>query len=726
MILRFLFLLLFAFTITSQAQAQIWFDHTQPTDVRIEALIDALTVEEKIAQLMNATPAIERLGILPYDWWNECLHGVARSGRATVFPQAIAFGATFDEELIYKVGEAISDEARAKFNIAQEIGNYSRYSGLTFWSPNVNLFRDPRWGRGQETYGEDPYLTARIGVNFIKGLQGDNEKYLKAAACAKHYVVHSGPEELRHEFDAVVSKKDLWETYMPAFEAAVKEGHVEAIMGAYNRTNGESCSASKYLLTDVLREQWGFKGHVVSDCGAIGDVVYTHKLVDTPEEAAALAIKSGLQLNCGSTFEHLAKAIEKNLITEAELDEALKILLNTRFKLGLFDPKDENPYNAIGEEVIGSKKHNELALQVAEKSMVLLKNKNNVLPLKKDIRNVFVTGPQAANTDVLIGNYFGVSSQSVNFLNGIAGSVSAGTTINYKYGQLPFNENVNPIDWTTGGAANADACIAVMGISGLYEGEEGEAIVSDYKGDKRDLRLPQSQVDFLKKIRSHGTNNPLIVVITSGSAIALPEIYEIADAVIYAWYPGQAGGKALANILFGDVSPSGKLPFTVPYSVDDLPDYSDYAMQGRTYRYMEKEAQFPFGFGLSYANSELGALTLESDKVKQGESLKFKVKLTNSSELGAEEVLQVYLSQKAGLKNQPIASLKSFKRVNLKAENSVEVDFEISAEDLKLVDENGEKKYFKGQYEVIVGTASPGKRSEDLGAKFSKALFTIK
>ena len=707
------------------AQDQPWFDQNLPTSTRIESFIEAMTLDEKIAQLMNSSPEIDRLGVLPYNWWNECLHGVARNGRATVFPQAIALGATFDEELAFQVATAISDEARAKFNISQDMGNYSQYAGLTFWSPNINIFRDPRWGRGQETYGEDPFLTSRIGVNFIKGLQGDNPKYMKAAACAKHYAVHSGPEELRHEFDAIASKKDLWETYLPAFEAAVTEAHVEAVMGAYNRVNGEAACASPYLLTEVLREQWGFTGHVVSDCGAIQDIWRDHKLVETPEEASAMAIKSGLHLNCGRAFESLKTAVDKGILAEEEIDKALTVLLNTRFKLGLFDPKEENPYNQIGEEVIGSDKHNEIALAVAQKSMVLLKNGNNVLPIEKDIRTIFITGPQAANAEVLLGNYFGISGNTVNFLDGIAARVSAGTTINYKYGQLPFRDNVNPIDWTTEEAAAADACIAVMGISGLYEGEEGEAIASDFKGDRKNIKLPQNQIDFLKKIRSWG-DNPLIVVITSGSPVALPEIYEIADAVIYAWYPGQSGGTALADIIFGDISPSGKLPLTVPYSIEDLPPYDDYKLEGRTYRYMEKGAQFPFGFGLSYTQLNIGELELEKTKIKAGEPLSFELEISNKAEIDGEEVIQVYIAQKAGLENQPIASLKAFKRVTQKAGTSQKISFELDADKLELVDENGDSKIFKGDYEVIVGNASPGSRSEELGAVFSKASFTIK
>ena len=646
-----------------QDTGMVWFDTSVPVDQRVQELISAMTVDEKISQLIDVNEAIPRLGIQRYNWWNECLHGVARNGRATVFPQAIAFGATFDEDLIYEVATAISDEARAKFNIAQKMGNYSRYAGLTFWSPNINIFRDPRWGRGQETYGEDPFLTSRIGVAFVRGLQGDDPNYMKVAACAKHYAVHSGPEALRHEFNAVVSQKDLWETYLPAFEALVTEAKVEGVMGAYNRTNGEACCASPTLLHDILTEKWGFNGYIVSDCGAIGDIWRDHHLAETPEEASAMALKAGLDVNCGRTFLSLKKALDKNLITEVDLDNALADLLQTKIKLGLLDGSDNTPFAKIPPEVINSDEHRQLARRVAQKSIVLVKNKNNVLPLKKDIKNIFVTGPQAANEDVLLGNYYGVTGNSVNILDGIVNKINLGSTINYKYGQLPFQENINPIDWTTGEAASADVCIAVMGISGLLEGEEGESLASATKGDKQDIRLPQAQIDFLKKIKANKQNNPLVVVLTGGSPIAIPEIYEIADAILYVWYPGEEGGTAVGDILFGDAVPSGRLPFTVPKSVDDLPPFEDYSMKGRTYKYMEKEPLFPFGFGLSYTTFEYSDLNISSENGKA----KVSVTLKNSGNFDAEEVAQIYLTSPLAGKGDPLYSLIAFKRVALPA-----------------------------------------------------------
>ncbi len=687
-----------------------WLDHSKPVEERAEALVGAMTLEEKIGQLRDQAPAIPRLDVSAYGWWNEALHGVARNGRATVFPQAIAFGATFDTELIHRVGSAISDEARAKYNVAVANGNRSKYAGLTFWSPNVNLFRDPRWGRGQETYGEDPFLTSRIGVSFVNGIQGDHPRYLKAAACAKHYVVHSGPEALRHEFNAVVSKKDLWETYMPAFRALVTDAKVEGVMGAYNRTNGESCCASPYLMTEVLRKQWGFDGYFVSDCGAVHDIWANHDLTDSPESAAAMAIRAGMNLNCGNTFRHLGKAMEQGLLREEDIDRALVQLTKTKFRLGFFDPVEEVPFHKIGPEVVGSDAHKRLAREVAQKAMVLVKN-DGVLPLEKDMKTLYVTGPMANNGDVLLGNYYGVSGDLVNFLEGIAGKVSEGTSINYKMGQLPYRENVNPIDWTTGAAAAADACVAVMGISGLWEGEEGESLVSSNKGDKVNCRLPQPQVDFLEKIRSHG-DNPVIVVLTGGSPLIIPEVFELADAVIFAWYPGEQGGNALADLLFGDAVPSGRMPFTVPFTIDDVPPYEDYAMEGRTYRYMDKEPLIPFGFGLSYTQFEYGGARVE----RESNRIEVSLAVRNAGGVPAEEVVQLYLSSPGAGEKHPVWSLRDFTRVAVEAGETKPVLFELDREDFMQVNEEGKRYLPEGEYSLYVGGAVPTERSVELGA----------
>ncbi|AXT60521.1 glycoside hydrolase family 3 protein [Aquimarina sp. AD10] len=685
-----------------------WQNTTLTNDERADALIEELTLEEKASQMLDICPPIERLGIPEYNWWNEALHGVARNGRATVFPQAIAFGATFDDDLIQRVGTAISDEARAKYNEAIKINNRSRYAGLTFWSPNVNIFRDPRWGRGQETYGEDPYLTSRIGVSFVKGLQGDDPKYMKAAACAKHYAVHSGPEELRHEFDAVVSKKDLFETYLPAFKALVQEANVEGVMGAYNRTLGEPCSGSPYLLQDILRKSWGFDGYIVSDCWAIADFHTYHKVTNTPEESTALALKSGTNINCGNVYSNLKSTLEQGLITEELLNQRLKENLLTRFKLGLFDLPGNNPYDTITADVIDSEKHRKIAREVAQKSIVLLKNKNNVLPLKKDIRTAYIVGPNASNEEVLLGNYYGVTSNTQTILDGIVGKVSPGTSINYKSGVLPFRENVNPIDWSTGEAKQADVCIAVMGISSLLEGEEGEALASSEKGDKKTLKLPQNQIDYIKKLKKD-SKNPLVLVLTGGSPIAIPEIHDLADAILFVWYPGEEGGNAVADVLFGDIAPSGKLPITFPKSVSQLPPYENYDMKGRTYKYMVKEPLYPFGFGLSYTKFEYNNIVVDSD-------LNISAEVTNTGNIAAEEVIQLYISSPLAGKEDPIYDLKSFKRELLKPGETKKIVFKFSQNSLNQFNENGEEILRKGNYKVYIGGALPSQRSQDLGA----------
>jgi beta-glucosidase len=691
----------------------LWLDNSLTIEERAEALVAAMTMEEKIQQLMDEAPAIDRLGVPRYGWWNEALHGVARNGRATVFPQAIALGATFDEQLVFDVASAISDEARAKFNIAVAQGNRSRYAGLTFWSPNVNLFRDPRWGRGQETYGEDPYLTSRIGVAFVKGLQGDHPTYLKAAACAKHYVVHSGPEALRHEFNAVVNDKDLWETYMPAFKALVTEAKVEGVMGAYNRTNGESCCASPFLMTEVLREQWGFDGYFVSDCGAVNDIWRNHKLCDTPQEAAAMAVKAGMNVNCGRTFEHLGKAVEEGLLTEEDIDRALVQLTKTKIRLGFFDPDDEIPFRYLGPETVGSDKNRKLAREAAVKSMVLLKNKNNVLPLKRDLKTLFVTGPHATNMSVLLANYYGISDHMVTFVEGIAGAVSPGTSVNYRQGQLPYQENINRSGGPIALAASADACIAVVGIDNNWEGEEGASLHSWNKGDNTDCRIPAPQIEFLKKIRSKG-DNPLIVVVTGGSPVIMPEVFEFADAVIYSWYPGEQGGNALADIIFGEVSPSGRLPFTVPRSIDDVPPYEDYSMKGRTYRYMEKEPLFPFGFGLSYSTIEYS----EAEVSQVDDRLVLRVKIVNTGDRETDEVVQLYVSSPDAGNGQPITSLRGIERVGVPPlkNDAVIVDFVLTKQDLLHCDDDGQQFLPKGDYTFYIGAAAPLERSRELGA----------
>lgn len=724
--LRFcLVLVLFSISCLGQ-NTSVFLDPAQPLEARVNDLISKMTLEEKVRQMMHNSPAIPRLNVPAYNWWNEALHGVGRAGVATVFPQAIGLGATFDEDLALRVSTAISDEARAMYNASVAQGYYKQYGGLTFWTPNINIFRDPRWGRGQETYGEDPYLTSRLGIAFVKGLQGDNPNYLKTAACAKHFAVHSGPEKLRHEFNAVSSPKDLWETYLPAFKALV-DAKVEAVMCAYNRTNGEPCCANNFLLTDVLRGKWNFKGHVVSDCWAVVDFYQGHNTVSTKAEASALAVKNGVNLNCGDEYPALVEAVEKKLITEKQIDEALAVLLRTRFKLGLFDPKESNPYNAISTDVINSSAHRALAREAAQKSIVLLKN-NGVLPLKNNLAKYFITGPNASDVQVLLGNYYGVNPELVTVLEGIAAAIEPGSQLQYRQGILLDRPNANPQDWTTRNAATSDATFVVLGISGLLEGEEGESIASPYFGDRLDYNLPQNQIEFLKKIRQNNTK-PVIAIITGGSPMNLSEVHELADAVLMVWYPGQEGGNAVADIIFGKTSPSGRLPITFPKSLDQLPPYEDYSMKGRTYRYMKQEPMYPFGFGLSFTKFEYAAIKVSAATVslKKKESVEVEVTVTNSGTVEGEEVVQLYITDVETSVEAPLYTLQGIKRVNLKPGVSSVVNFTVTPEMMELVNAKGERVLEAGKFKISVGGSLPGNRSEILGASKSQEIFfTVK
>ncbi|MGN6604875.1 MAG: glycoside hydrolase family 3 C-terminal domain-containing protein [Ginsengibacter sp.] len=707
-----------------QAQTPAYLNTSLPINARVNDLVSRLTLKEKVDQLMYTAPAIPRLNIPAYNWWNEALHGVARSGPATVFPQAIGLAATFDNKLALQESSAISDEARAMFNAFQKNKNYAQYAGLTFWTPNINIFRDPRWGRGQETYGEDPYLTTQMGVAFVKGLQGDNPKYLKTAACAKHFAVHSGPEKLRHEFDVNVSKKDLWETYLPAFHALVKEG-VAGVMCAYNSVDGQPCCANTYLLQDVLRNQWNFKGYITSDCWALVDIYQGHKYVPTATEAAAVALKRGVDLNCGSTFPSLVDAVKQGLVSEKEVDSALSVLMKIRFRLGLFDPAKDNPYNRIPESVVNSEAHRNLARKVAEESIVLLKN-DGVLPLKNDLHNYYVTGPNAAVIEPLIGNYYGVNKDMVTVLEGITGHVQPGSQVTYRQGTLLSRDNVNKADWASGVAKVSDATIYVMGISDLIEGEEGESIASSTSGDRLNYNVPQNQIDYLKKLKA-GNKNPVIAVVAGGSPMNLSEVQKIADAVLLVWYPGEEGGNAVADVIFGKVSPSGKLPLTFPKSFDDLPPFTDYSMNGRTYRYMKAEPMYPFGFGLSYTTFTYSNLKLSKTSVEKNQPVDAEVTVTNSGKVASDEVVQLYLTHLPGGNDVPLYSLKGFQRIHLAAGASQKVKFTITPDMMKLVNEDGKSVLDDGNIKVSIAGSLPSQRSVDLGAaKPVEATFSVK
>ncbi len=701
--------------------------NTSDIEIRMEKkakeIISRLSVDEKISQMMNDAPGIERLGIKPYNWWSEALHGVARNGRATVFPEPIGLGATFDADLVRRMADAIATEGRAKFNVAQSIGNYGIYAGLTYWSPNVNIFRDPRWGRGMETFGEDPYLSGIIGSAFVKGLQGDHPFYLKAAACAKHYAVHSGPEKDRHSFDAIPSKKDLYETYLPAFKMLVEDAKVEAIMGAYNRVYGESASGSKFLLIDVLRNDWGFKGHVVSDCGAVTDIFTGHHIAKSHAEAAAIAVKNGLNLECGGSFKALKETLEQNLLTEEDLDKALFPLMMTRLKLGILTEEDTSPYADIPASAVACNEHALLAREAAQKSMVLLKN-DHALPIKKEIKNMYVIGPHATDVFSMMGNYFGVSNRYSTYLQGIADKVSDGTSINYKLGFMSYMPSVNSMDWALGEARAAEVCVVFMGISGAMEGEEGDAIASAHLGDKKDIKLPEHQLDFLRKV-TKDNNNKVITVITGGSPIDVKEISELSDAVVMAWYSGQEGGYALGDLLFGDVNFSGRLPVTFPLSTDSLPPFEDYSMQGRTYKYMEGNIMYPFGYGLTYNIVNYGEAKILNPKHKGKQPIQLELMLSNMGDRPVEEVAQVYLKAPGAGINTPLSSLIDFKKVSMAPGSSQTVEFLIEPDQLMMIGEDGSSRLLKGEYTLIISGAAPGKRSEELGVKSCEVKFKI-
>ncbi|PQV50213.1 beta-glucosidase [Jejuia pallidilutea] len=817
-------------------------------DERVDDLVSRMTLEEKVGQMMNDAPAIPRLNVPAHEYWNECLHGVARAGKATVFPQAIGLAATFDTDLIYKDAVVISDEARAKHHEAQRNNSYKRYEGLTYWTPNINIFRDPRWGRGQETYGEDPYLTSRMGVSFVKGMQGDDEKYLKLVATPKHFAVHSGPEPERHFFDAITTERDLYDTYLPAFEATVKQGKAYSIMGAYNRYMGKPCCASDLLLDDILRKDWGFDGYVVSDCNAIRDIYDYHNYADSKEEAAAVAVLAGTDLNCGSRYEYLKSAVKAGLLKEDEVDVSLKRIFKARFKLGMFDPTEMVPYASIPMDVVSSEKHRALALETAQKSIVLLKNENKTLPLKKDLKSIAVVGPNANDLEVLLGNYNGFPSQYFTPLDGIKSKVSENTKVYYEAGSeliskeptislvpaefLSFegenglqakyynnhdfagtpvttrveevvnsNWNLNPVKglneakfaveytgdikvdvsgeyrlglqshhkgytlaidgkvivdntnepkrrvidesiqlekgksykvnikyyhegypaklkfmWASPEKTSFEKAIelakkseVVVFVGGITPSVEGEQMPVNYKGfdggDKTDIELPEIQKELLKAL--HETGTPVVLVLLNGSALAINWENDNLPAIVEAWYPGELGGTAIADVLFGDYNPSGRLPVTFYKSHKDLLPFVNYNMKGRTYRYFKGEALYPFGYGLSYTNFKYDTLKLSKDKISTTGTTTVSVKVTNVGDVAGDEVVQLYIKDVESSVKRPLKSLRGIKRVSLKPGKSTKVSFEITPEDLWFFDTQLRKKVVEpGVFEIGIGPSS--------------------
>ena len=694
------------------SQTPIYQDTHRSFEQRAADLVSRMTLQEKVSQMQNVAPAIPRLGIPAYDWWNEGLHGVARAGQATVFPQAIGLAATFDTALMHQVATAISDEARAKYNDFQRQGMHARYEGLTFWSPNINIFRDPRWGRGQETYGEDPFLTSRMGVAFVQGMQGDDPKYRKLDATAKHYAVHSGPESERHRFDMHPSERDLHETYLPAFQALVQEGKVDAVMGAYNRVDGASASANPRLLQDILRKQWGFDGYTVSDCDAVEDIYKQHKIVQTAEQAAALAVKSGMDLNCGSTYAALTKAVHDGLLAESDIDHALTQLMTARFRLGMFDPPGLVPWSRLSYSVNQSPQHDALARRAADESIVLLKN-NGVLPLSPNVHRIAVIGPTADDVAPLLGNYHGTPKSPVTVLQGIRAAAP--------HAEVIYAHGADLVEGIKGGvqhpaeareealraAKNADVVIFVGGLTADLEGEEMDVDYPGFAGgDRTDLRLPASQEQLLEALQA--TGKPVVLVLTTGSALAIDWAQQHVPAILLAWYPGQRGGTAVADALFGRTDPAGRLPITFYKADEKLPPFDDYRMEGRTYRYFKGEPLYPFGFGLSYTRFAYSDLQLDRSQAAAGDHIRVTLKVKNAGERAGDEVVQLYLQPLHETHARVNKELRGFQRVHLQPGEERSVSFEISpAVDLKYYND-AQHAYAvdPGSYRVQIGASS--------------------
>lgn len=851
-LITYLFLL---FCLSFQAQTSFR-DSSLPIEERVDLLISQMTIDEKISQLMSDAPAIKRLGIPKYDWWNESLHGVARAGYATVFPQSIRIAASWDKNLLHEVATAISDEARAKHHEYARRGQHDIYQGLTMWSPNINIFRDPRWGRGHETYGEDPYLTGQLGLNFVKGLQGDHSKYLKTVATAKHFAVHSGPEASRHTFDVYPSERDLWETYLPAFRTLVKDAQVSSIMTAYNRFRGEAASASDRLY-NILRNDWGFNGYVVSDCGAISDIWEHHKITSKPSAAAALALEKGCDLNCGGTYSHLKQSLQENLITENDINIALKRLLHARFKLGMFDEVSQVSYAQIPFSVNTNPSHRSLARKAAQKSIVLLKNENKLLPLNKNkINSIAVIGPNANNKQSLLGNYNGTPKNPVTVFEGIKNKVSPFIKVKYEEGaplangietlevipsvyfeteegkqglnafyydnlnwqgdplfqqiddQINFEWDINTpdprlklsnysvkwkgflkvpesgtyyfSDWSKpymtfsiaeeieGGGKHkhhpktdlkkifleegkryaievnyknyygnaiakmqwatpkknqltkavqltkeSDLTVLVLGLNERLEGEEMSINVEGFsRGDRTSLQLPNSQVELMKAVVN--TGKPVVLVLLNGSALAINWASENISSILTAGYPGEEGGNAIADVLFGDYNPAGRLPVTYYKSVDQLPDFENYDMAGRTYRYFQGDALYPFGYGLSYTSFEYSNLQLSSS-FKMNESIDVSVEVKNTGEMAGDEVVQLYIKDVKGSTPRPLVELKGFERIHLHKGEQKSVHFTIFPWQLAMINSNEELVIEPGNFIVYVGGRQPDSSKENKG-----------
>ena len=693
-----------------------------PLDERVQDIISRLTLEEKVQLMKHAAPAVPRLGIPAYNWWNEALHGVARTQeKVTVFPQAIGMAATFDTEALQLMGDMTSSEGRALFNEDLKAGKTgSIYRGLTYWTPNINIFRDPRWGRGQECYGEDPYLTGKMGSAIVRGLEGSDSHYLKAVACAKHYAVHSGPEGNRHSYDAHVSLYDLWDTYLPAFRELVTKAKVHGVMCAYNRLEGQPCCGHNELLQDILRNQWKFDGYVTSDCWAVSDFAKYHKTHSNDTEAVADAVLAGTDLECGDLYQKLQQGVERGIISEKEINVSLARLFEIQFKLGMYDPADRVPYSTIGREVIECDAHKAHAYKMAQESMVLLKNHKNILPLNpKKIKRIALIGPNMDNGSTLLANYFGVPSEIITpykslkkrFGNTIQIDTLTGVGIVQKLEGAPSFAQV------AAQAKKADIIIFVGGISADYEGEAGDAGAAGYggfaSGDRTTMKLPAVQTELMKELKK--TGRPLILVNMSGSVMSFDWESRNADAILQAWYGGQAAGDAITDVLFGDYNPAGRMPLTTYMNDEDLPDFEDYSMANRTYRYFKGDVRYPFGYGLSYTTFAYQPLS-NASVVKTGESIKVTTTVTNIGKRDGDEVVQLYVSHpQNGNTRVPLRALKGFKRIHLNKGESQTVTFTLSPEELALVDDKGNLGQKAGEVELYIGGGQPYKSEGSFG-----------
>lgn len=704
-----------AMTLTCYAQSgEYKFPFLNPNlsvEERAEDIISRMTLEEKSKQMEHQAPAIERLGIPAYNWWNEALHGVARtSEKVTVFPQAIGMAASFDAAALERVGSAASSEGRAIYNEDAKNGKTGEiYRGLTYWTPNVNIFRDPRWGRGQETYGEDPYLTGKMGSAMVYGLEGRDSRYLKSSACAKHFAVHSGPEHNRHSFNANSSKYDLWDTYLPAFKELVKDAKVSGVMCAYNRFEGKPCCGNDKLMVDILREQWGFKGYVTSDCWAVSDFFSFHKTHPDAISSIADAVLVGTDLECGNLYHKLGTSVEHGDILERQINKAVKRLFEIRIRLGMFDPIEKNPYSKIGREVIESDAHKKEAYEMAQKSMVLLKNDKNILPLNSaKIKRIAVVGPNASNENVMLANYFGRPTHIVTVFEGIKAKFpNAEVKFVEGVGHVKPLEGVKNSD-VVSQVKGSDVIIFVGGISADYEGEAGDAGAAGYggfaSGDRTTMILPPVQTELMKELKKIG--KPLVFVNMSGSVISMEWESVNANAIIQAWYGGQAGGTAIADVICGQYNPAGRMPLTTYKSDSDLPDFEDYSMDNRTYRYFKGEPRYPFGYGLSYTT--FGYDNIEMPKeITAGDKVTVRAKVTNTGDRDGDEVAQLYIIHKNRVTKTPICALKGFERINLKKGESKVVEFVLDAEDLAIVDEKGNTTVSEGDIEVYIGGGQP-------------------